>query len=152
MTPEEEAALKSRVAELEAKVSPPKSDFVPMSDAEWRDQMHQMRERRMAHASNFHPDDLRAMEAACPTDLVKGIALRDARAPTGPSSAGTSGTVTRVSSNPGIPGSNTGWVNSRPLGPPEGLRYVDAQLDAQDAKDRHERIVQEAKMRAALKR
>ena len=61
------AKLEAEVAELKAKVSPPKSNFVPMSDAEWIDQMHQMRERRMSFASNFHPDDLRAMEAACST-------------------------------------------------------------------------------------
>src|SRR5215472_14534775 len=82
---DEIAALKARVAELETKVDPPapKSDFVPMSDAEWIDKMHQMREGRMNHASNFHPDDLRAMEAACPTRVMREIALRDARAPTG---------------------------------------------------------------------
>jgi hypothetical protein len=77
------AALEAEVEALKAKVSPPKSDFVPVSDAEWIDKMHQMRERRMSHASNFHPDDLRAMEAACPTPMMKEIALRDARAPTG---------------------------------------------------------------------
>ena len=47
---EELAALKKKVEELEAKVSPPKSDFKPMTDAEWRDQMHQAAERRMSLA------------------------------------------------------------------------------------------------------
>jgi hypothetical protein len=30
-------------------------------------------------------------------------------------------------------------------------RYVDAQLDAQDAKDRHERMVEEARRQTVLK-
>jgi len=47
---DELAALKKKVEELEAKVDPPKSTFVPMSDEEWRDQMHQAAERRMSMA------------------------------------------------------------------------------------------------------
>jgi hypothetical protein len=83
-TKDELEALKARVAELEAKAKPPEP-FVPkMTDAEWMDEMHRVRERRMNLASNFHPDDLRAMEAAAPTSVVKEIALRDARAPTSP--------------------------------------------------------------------
>ena len=42
---DENADLKRRVEALEAKVSPPKSDFKEMSDAEHRDWVHQMRER-----------------------------------------------------------------------------------------------------------
>jgi hypothetical protein len=76
---DELAALKAEVAALKAAVSPPKSNFVPKSVAEHMNEVHQMREGRMSLASNFHPDDLRAMEAACPTDLVKGIALREKR-------------------------------------------------------------------------
>jgi hypothetical protein len=39
-----------------------------------------------------------------------------------------------------VPGSGTGWAHETPLGPPPGIRYVDAQLDAQDAKDRAELV------------
>jgi len=81
---DEIAALKARVEELEAKVYPSKSTFVPKSDAEWIDEMHQMRERRMNLASNFHPDDLRAMEAAAPSHIMRGI-REDRHAPTSPS-------------------------------------------------------------------
>ena len=123
---DEIAALRAEVAALKDAVKPaPAVDprEAERRDAEWMDQMHQMRERRMNFASNFHPDDLRAMEAAAPTSVVKEIALRDARAPTSPSSAGTSGQVTRVSSNPGILGSNTtGWVEPRPLSNPPGVQ------------------------------
>ena len=46
------AALRKRIEQLEAKAKPPtKSDFVPMSDAEWRDQMHQLAEKRMSMAT-----------------------------------------------------------------------------------------------------
>ena len=144
------AKLEAEVAELKAKVSPPKSNFVPMSDAEWIDQMHQMRERRMSFASNFHPDDLRAMEAACPTPMMKEIALRDARAPTGPSNMNPSST-SRGGSPANVPGSGTGWVEPAPLVPPPGLRYVDAQIDAADARDKAERIRQDVQLKAMEK-
>jgi hypothetical protein len=125
---DEIAALKARVAELEAKAKPPEPEkpFVPMTDAEHRDWVHQMQERRMSLASNFHPDDLRAMERACPTSMVKEIALRDARAPTGRPG------VIPDSQQPASPrpsaGDGTGWGAAAPIGPPPGLRYVDPSL------------------------
>jgi hypothetical protein len=51
---DELAELKAKVAALEAKVSPPKSDFVPMSDEQHRDMVHQMRERQ---ANTWMPPD-----------------------------------------------------------------------------------------------
>src|SRR5262249_57744915 len=111
---DELAALRKRVEELEAKAKPPeKKPFVPMTVEEHRDMVHQMRERRMSHASNFHPDDLRAMEAAAPTHIVKGIALRDARAPTGPSSQGVIPSSQQMSNvrTGGVPG----WQAPIPL-------------------------------------
>jgi hypothetical protein len=35
-----------------------------------------------------------------------------------------------------------------PLGPPPGINYIDAQLDAQDKRDKAERIKQEAQLSA----
>ena len=67
---DEIAALRKKVEELEAKVDPPKSTFVPMSDAEWIDKMHQMRERRMAHA--MHPSVVRDLNVI-PDDVCKDI-------------------------------------------------------------------------------
>ena len=40
----------------------------------------------------------------------------------------------------------TGWVEPRPIESPPGLKYVDAQIDAQDAKDRAELIERELKL------
>jgi hypothetical protein len=52
---------------------------------------------------------------------------------------------------PAASGSGTGWAHETPIGPPPGLRYVDAQLDAQDAKDRQELIEKKAREQALLK-
>jgi len=38
----------------------------------------------------------------------------------------------------GAPSPTPGYSEPRPLSPPPGIRWVDAQLDAQDAKDRAE--------------
>jgi hypothetical protein len=70
---DEIAALRKKVEELEAKVDPPKSTFVPMSDAEWIDKMHQMRERRMAHA--MHPSVVRDLNVI-PDDVCRDIVAK----------------------------------------------------------------------------
>ena len=125
------AALRAELDELKAKVSPPK-DFVPMSDAEWIDRMHQMRERRMAHASNFHPDDLRAREAACPTAAVKDIVAHGHV----PSPAGlASGGPVRTGDGP-APSATPGWSEPRPLTNPPGTNWVDAIAIADDVRQR----------------
>jgi hypothetical protein len=127
------AALKKKVEELEAKVSPPKSTFVPMSDAEHRDMVHQMRERQ-ANAW-MPPNAIRDMVAAEPKGFMRDVALRDARAPNSPgmipSSQQTSGPRPNA-------GSGTGWVDPRPLGPQPGIFHVDAQLIADEVRQRAE--------------
>ena len=45
-----------------------------------------------------------------------------------------------------VPGSGTGWAREIPLGPSPHQRYVDQQIDAQDAKDRAELIGQHAQL------
>lgn len=83
----------------------------------WKDQMHQNAEQRALRdaKSGYSRAELAAMRAAAPDDVCRDIAMRDARAPTGPSSAGTSGQVTKVSSNAGLVGSNSGWQTPRPV-------------------------------------
>ena len=133
---DELAALKKKVEALESALSgkedkpKPKKEFVPMTDAEHRDWVHQMSERRMNLASNFHPDDLRAMEAAAPTAMVKEIALRDARAPTGPSSAGASSQQRADVRETGGKSSTPGYVDPRPLSPPPGIDLIDRAVNA----------------------
>jgi hypothetical protein len=148
---DELAALKARVEELERKAEPPpKSTFVPMTDAEWIDRQHQIREGNMRYAM---PPSVVRDYAAQDDRMYKEVTLRDARAPTGPSSAGVIPSTQQLS-NVHVGGSATpGWADPTPLGPSPHQRYVDAQLDAADARDRTElaqRIAaQEAAMRAA---
>jgi hypothetical protein len=138
MTDKDElAALKKKVEELEAKVSPPQSTFVPMTDAEWQDKMHQMKERRMAMAT---PPEVVLDWAVIPDHIVRGIALRDARAPQGPSSQGVIPSSQSVS-NVRTGGSATpGWVDPTPLSNPPGTRLVDALCIADDVRQRAERM------------
>jgi hypothetical protein len=136
MTQKDEiAALKKKVEELEAKLSPPKSppsaEERERATREWQDQMHQMRERRMSLA--MPPSVIRDM-AVLDDRLVKEIALRDARAPTGPRGAIPSSQ--QAGGGGSSPSSTPGWVDPAPLGPPPGINYVDAQLIADDVKQR----------------
>src|SRR5215470_13667981 len=72
------AALEREVEALKGKVNPPKSDFEPKTDAEWIDEMHQMRERRMSMAT---PPSVVRDWAVIPEHIVKGI-VEDRHAPT----------------------------------------------------------------------
>jgi hypothetical protein len=72
---------------------------------------------RMARA-NIDPETLKDMERACPTSTMRDIAMRDARAPQGPSSQGiipTSQQLSNVRAGSGLVGSNTGWRNPTPI-------------------------------------
>jgi hypothetical protein len=132
MTDKDElAALKKKVEELEAKVSPPKSTFVPMSDAEWIDHVHQARERQ---ANTWMPPDaIRDMIAAEPKGFMHDVALRDARAPNSPAM------IPSSQQRPAAEGANrTGWRDATPIGPPPGVAQADKLMDEQDRRDRAE--------------
>jgi hypothetical protein len=143
------AALEREVAALKAKAeSPPKSTFVPISDAEWRDQMHQLAEKRMSMAM---PPAVAQELNVLDDNLCAGI-RQDRHAPTSargmiPSSQQRAD-VRENSSTPG-------YSDPRPLSPPPGVAQADRLMDAQDARDRIElaqRIAaHEAAMRAAQK-
>jgi hypothetical protein len=77
------------------------------------------------------------MVAAVPDHVIRDI-VRDNRAPTGPTGAIPTSQQSSGGGSANVPGSGTGWAREIPIGPPPGLRYVDAQLDAQDARDRAE--------------
>ena len=141
MTDKEELAeLKARVAELEAKAKPPEpaKPFVPEPYQRY-DPAANMCMPRSA---------MEAMVAAEPRGFMSGV-VHDNRAPTGrpgmiPSSQ--QPTSPRPSA-----GDGTGWGAATPIGPPPGLRYVDAQLDAQDARDRAELRERDANLKAMEK-
>jgi hypothetical protein len=97
------------------------------------------------------PDSaLRAMVAAVPDRLMRDIVKDHVGAPTGPTTMNPSSTSQR-GGPANVPGSGTGWAYEIPLGPPPGIQHVDAQIDAQDAKDRAERIEQQAQLEAMAK-
>jgi hypothetical protein len=130
---DENADLKRRVEALEAKVSPPKSDFVPMSDAEWIDRMHQMREGRMSLATP--PSALQEMAQHPCNQVMRGV-IEDRHAPTSP----TSMIPAQPQSSPRpSAGDGTGYVDPRPLTNPPGTNWVDAIAIADDVRQRAEK-------------
>jgi len=104
---DELAELKARVAELEraAKPEPPPKPFVPEPYQRY-DPTAGMSMPRSA---------LMEMARAVPDHVMKNIALRDARAPTGrPSAIPQSQQPTNTSAR-NVPGSGTGWAHAVPL-------------------------------------
>jgi hypothetical protein len=133
MTAKEELEeLKRQVAELKAKLDPPKSTFVPMSDAEWRDQMHQIQERRMSMAMppsavRYFADGVTAADCA---DI-----RQQSHRPTSPS--GTIPCSQQAAGGGGPPPSPApGWSEPRPLTNPPGTNWVDAIAIADDVRQR----------------
>jgi len=141
MTDKDElAALKKKVEELEAKLSPPKP-FVPepYQPIDWTARM------------SMPPSALAAMVAAVPDRVIRDI-VADNRGPSTPTGMiPKSQQPTGGGGSANVPGGGTGWAHETPIGPPPGLRYVDQQLDAQDQKDRQELIEKKAREQALLK-
>jgi len=101
-------------------------------------------ERQIKAARARGDDWMVPMLQACDTSFIQDVVRDQQNAPRGQSQAGASGQVIKVSSNAGLPGSNTtGWRDARPLGPQPGINHVDRQLDEQDRRDRAE-LVQRA--------
>jgi|SRR6516164_3999884 hypothetical protein len=101
--------------------------------------------------ANISPEILREMERACPTSVLREIALKDNRAPTGPSSAGVIPTSQPLSNIRGrsVAGGGTGWMRELTLRNPPGTAQADRLMDAQDHADRHELILREDARRRA---
>ena len=108
MTAKEELAkLRREVEELKTKLSPPKSEPFKPEPYQRYDPTAGMSMPRSA---------LAAMVAAVPD--MREVALRDARAPQGPSSQGaipSSQQVSNVRGTGGVPGGGTGWGHAVPL-------------------------------------
>jgi hypothetical protein len=140
-TAERVAALERELADQKAKVkaleaAQPKPEPTweerEAASARFRDEMHQMREGRMAYA--MHPSVVRDMaggvsEADC-ADL-----RRASHRPTGPSSAGAIPSSQQVSN---VRGTGTGWQAPIPLSNPPGTNWVDAIAIADDVRQRAE--------------
>ena len=119
---DELAALKKKLEELEAKVSPPKpKEFVPEPYQRY-DPTEGMR---------MPPSALQAM-AGHPCNQVMPGVIQDRHAPTGRPGMIPTGDVR------GSAGHGTGYVDPRPLTNPPGTNWVDAIAIADDARQRAE--------------
>jgi hypothetical protein len=124
-----------QLAELKAKEAPPQSTFVPESDAEHQNRVHQMRERQ---ANTWMPPNaVREMVAAEPSGFMHDVALRDTRAPNSPGMISRTEGPSNVRGG-NVPGSGTGWQAPTPLSNPPGVNYADKLMDEQDRRDRAE--------------
>jgi hypothetical protein len=134
-TAERVAQLEKELAELKAKVSPPEpKPFVP--------QPYQRYDPTAG--MTMPPSALRAMVDAVPDHVMRGI-VHDNRAPTGRPGMIPEQQISEVRRGAG---DGTGWAREIPIGPSMHQRYVDQQLDAQDAKDRAELIKRDAQLKA----
>ena len=129
---EEIAALRRELDELKGKVDPPKSTFVPMTDAEHSNWVHQMRERQ---ANSWMPPSAVQEMANHPCNQVMGGVIQDRHAPNTPAMIPTSQSG---SGGSGEVRKGTGYSDTRPLGPPPGIQWVDAQLIADEVRQRAE--------------
>jgi hypothetical protein len=143
--------LEDEVKALRAEVDRLKPTPMPTEKevAAFRDEIHQMKEANAMKGapSFFSRADLDAMRSACPDNECKEIALRDARAPTGPSSVGIIPSSQTISS---VRVGGSGWQRPTSIDRPQpGIQYVDAQLDAQDRRDKAELVRREEAVRRA---
>jgi hypothetical protein len=132
-------SIKDEIAELRAELAalkaPPKSR--EELDAECRafqDEMHKMRERR---ANSWTPPSAIQELVNAENGMMREVAGRDARAPTGPSSAGAIPSSQQVSNVRGVGG---GSGAPRPLGPQPGIAIVDAICVADDVRQRKGKV------------
>src|SRR5262249_62234334 len=112
---DELAKLRAEVDALKAAQPKPQQTWeeIEASADKFRDEMHQMREGRMSLAT---PPSVVREFAVLDDATVKGIALRDARAPTGPSSQGAIPSSQQVSNVRGAGGGRgSGWSEPRSL-------------------------------------
>jgi hypothetical protein len=129
---DELAELKKKVEELEAKVSP-QSTFVPESDEQFRDRMHQLAEKRMSLAT---PPSVRQYFADGVTPADCADILKASHAPQGPSTQGPSSQPSPDVRRGNVPGGGTGWIDPTPLSNPPGTNWVDAIAIADDVRQR----------------
>jgi hypothetical protein len=122
---DEIAALKARVAELERAAKPPEP-FKP--------EPYQRYDPTAGMC--MPPSALAAMVAAVPDQMLREIAMRDNRAPTGRPGMIPNSQQSTGGGAANAPGGGTGWVDPAPLRPPPGIHWVDAQLIADDVKQR----------------
>ena len=115
---------KAELKKLKDQINPPKSEPFVMPRFDPTEGMSMPR------------NAMQAMIDAVPESLMKELRA-DARKPNPVTQASSSPLSTKPSVQ-SQPQRGSGWIDPRPLESPPGLKYVDAQIDAQDAKDRAE--------------
>jgi hypothetical protein len=120
------AALEQKVAELERANAPP----APPPD--WTPPPNPIDRLSMPMSA------MREMAQAIPDAMIREIALKDNRGPTGPSSAGAIPSSQTLSNVRGA-GGGTGWRTEVPLSNPPGTRMLDAIAIADDVRQRAEK-------------
>jgi hypothetical protein len=133
------AALEARIAELEARANPPAP---PKFEAGERGPT--TTDLAMSRIS-MSPEVMAEMARAVGSETIRGIVKSGGVGVL--QSTATTPTPTRVSVQ-----NTSGWRDPGPLGQPPGISLIDRQLDVQDAKDRAERIMQHARMKAVEKK
>jgi hypothetical protein len=134
------AALKARVAELEARAKPPEP-FTPQPYQRF-DPTEGMSMPRSAKEAMFMPDHV--MQGIVREQRVSSVAQ-------GPSADGTTGTISAVHRSSGLPGTTNGWVEPRPLGPVAGLQHMNNIGEAFAAREKAVAIAEEVRTAAVLK-
>jgi hypothetical protein len=129
------AQLEAEIAALKARQPKPTQSWEEQerSSREWANEMHQMKERNASRISPW----MRNAVAGGVTDADAQDLVRASHRPQGPSSQGAIPSSQQVSNVRGA-GGGSGWAREIPLGPPPGIQYVDAQLIADDVKQRAE--------------
>jgi len=122
--------LEERIEKLEAKSKPsePEKPFVspPYEPIDWTARM------------SMPPSALRAMVEAVPDSVMRGV-IADRHAPTSPGGAiPASGQASAGGGPANAPGGGSGWISPARLSPPPGIGWVDAQLIADEVRQRAE--------------
>jgi len=142
------AQLKSEVEALKAaQPKPPEPGSRPLTKEEQDAFAREMDGWRQQRESYVPPWLREACAGGVRDSDVRGI-VGAARAPIGPTTMAPSSPPDVGVRRGGVAGGGTGWAREIPPGPSHHQRYVDAQLDAADARDKAERIKQEAQLKA----
>jgi hypothetical protein len=147
------AALEREIAALKKAAEPPPppqtAEQRERETAEWRDRYRQAQDaafRNFPHS----PEMMRGYAKANGTALTGDVGALSAA--TIPRSALTREDLERGRGRRPLvpPGGGTGIAREIPDGPQPGIRWVDAQMEAQDARDRAAKIAEEARTKAVL--
>jgi hypothetical protein len=127
------AALRERVAELEARTKPPAQpnfNAGPVGPTTTDLALSRL---------SLSPEVMAEFASAIPREMARDM-INERRAPSAPTNA-----TPKPSATPVWTENKSGWRNAQPLTNPPGIAQADRLMDVQDAKDRAELIEREAR-------